>query len=35
MLYLTLEDDPFPNQEYDEEALLEVCVLRPTTLHMK
>ncbi|CAN0118377.1 unnamed protein product [Ectocarpus sp. 6 AP-2014] len=24
MLYLTLEDDPFPDQEYDEEALLEL-----------
>lgn len=24
MLYLTLKDDPFPDQEHDENALLEV-----------
>lgn len=24
MLYLTLEDDPFPEQEHDENSLLEV-----------
>lgn len=24
MLYLTLEDNPFPEQKYDENALLEV-----------
>ena len=30
MLYLTLKDDPFSEQDYDENDLLEVCSCVPT-----
>lgn len=38
MLYLTLEDNPFPDQKYDETAMLEVgsnvdCMMTNTAVY--